>query len=68
MPAATPRGLQPKAFSVKETQHRTGLGKSTVFQLLKEGQLTSVKVGNKRLVHASSVDRLLKTGAEIAAK
>jgi excisionase family DNA binding protein len=68
MPAATPRGIEPKAFSVKETQHRLGLGKSTVFTLLRNGTLTSVKVGNKRLVHASSVDRLLKTGAEIAAK
>lgn len=43
------------AFSVAETAEATGLGRTTVYQLIRDGRLRSVKIGNRRLVRASDV-------------
>ena len=48
------------AFSVSETVEATGLGRTTVYQLIRDGKLRSVKVGNRRLVRASDVYGLVQ--------
>ena len=53
----------PIAFSPKEVGKKCGLGKTTVFKLLKSGRLASVKVGKRRLIPADSVRTMLRVGA-----
>ena len=48
------------AFSISETVEATGLGRTTIYKLLRDGKLRSVKVGNRRLVRASDVYGLLE--------
>jgi excisionase family DNA binding protein len=63
-----PLGIEPKTFSVKETERLTSLGHTTVSALIKSGVLKSTKIGRKRLVFGDSIDRLLTTGTESTAK
>ena len=67
MTIVIPRDFKPKTYSIKETKRLTGLGNTTIFALIKNGMLTSVKIGRRRFIHADSVDRLLETGTEIEA-
>lgn len=48
------------AFSISETVEATGLGRTTIYGLLRDGKLRSVKVGNRRLVRASDVYDLVQ--------
>jgi excisionase family DNA binding protein len=50
--------------SVQQVCARTGLGRSSIYELMQSGQLTSVRVGRRRLVPESALadflDRLTK--------
>lgn len=46
--------------SVTEAQRLSGLGKTTIFRLLREQKITSTTVGAKRLIHVDSLRRLLE--------
>jgi excisionase family DNA binding protein len=46
--------------SVAEAQRLTGLGKTTIYSLLGDGKITSVRVGTKRLIHVDSLRRFLE--------
>ncbi|WP_242416335.1 helix-turn-helix domain-containing protein [Sphingomonas panni] len=48
------------AISVAETVHASGMGKTTVYKLLKEGRIASVRVGRRRLVIVASLQELLQ--------
>jgi excisionase family DNA binding protein len=43
-------------FPLKEVQQRLGIGRSTVYQLLGNGQLRSVKIGRRRFVSAAALE------------
>jgi excisionase family DNA binding protein len=64
MTIVIPRDFKPKTYSIKEVKRLSGLGNTTIFALIKNGMLTSVKIGRRRFVHADSVDRLLEAGTE----
>ncbi len=38
------------AYSVEEAAHQIGVGRSKIFELIKEGKLSAVKVGARTLV------------------
>ncbi|MFD1035958.1 helix-turn-helix domain-containing protein [Sphingomonas hankookensis] len=48
------------AISVAETVHASGMGKTTVYKLINEGSLASVRVGRRRLVIVASLQELLQ--------
>lgn len=50
--------------SVKEAIELTGLGRTTIYALLDEQKITSVRVGTKRLIHVESLRRLLEPDGE----
>lgn len=50
------------AYRPEEVAQLLGLGRTTVFELLKSGELESVKAGRARLVPAVAITRWL-TGA-----
>jgi excisionase family DNA binding protein len=51
--------LEPEAVSVPETCRITGLGRSTIYQMIGDGRLPSIKVGKRRLVRTSTARRLI---------
>ena len=53
---------EPVLLSVNQFIARTGLSRRTAFSRLHDGTIRSVKVGRRRLVPASEVERLAKGG------
>jgi excisionase family DNA binding protein len=53
-PTGAPRAYNPDAFA-----QVVGLGRTTVYQLIRDGQIRSIKIGRRRLIPAEEVDRLL---------
>lgn len=47
------------ALSVRDTCACLGVGRTTVYKLLEEQKLRSIKIGDRRLVLRASVDELL---------
>ena len=47
------------AYSVEETAQALGIGRGLVFQLLREGQLKSIRLGKRRLIPASELAAFL---------
>ena len=54
-PVAVPRA----AFSVQETAEQLGVCPASVYRALKRGDLVAVTLGGRRLIPASSIDKLL---------
>jgi excisionase family DNA binding protein len=52
----------PLSYSVKGAMAASGLGRSTIFQLMADGRLERVKVGKRTLIPRASLESLL-TGA-----
>jgi len=53
-----------RALSIQETARTCGLSRATLYRLLKDGKLCTVKVGARRLVPVSAIDALLNGGAK----
>lgn len=51
------------AYSVDEAVKASGLGRTTIFECIRSGQLVSVKVGRRRVIPADALRRLV--GAEV---
>lgn len=48
------------AYSVAEVGEVTGLGRTTIYKLMKENALPSIKLGRRRLIKAKDVSMLLE--------
>lgn len=48
-----------RAFSIPEAARMLGISRATVYRMLKEGQIQTIKIGSRRLVPASSIDDVL---------
>lgn len=51
-------------LTISQTMTATGLGKTSVFQLIKDGKLEGVKIMNARRVTRRSVEALIARGLE----
>jgi excisionase family DNA binding protein len=51
--------VEPEAVSIPETCRITGLGRSTIYQMISDGTLPSIKIGKRRLVRTSTARRLI---------
>lgn len=58
-----PGHFQPLAYSIADACQLSSLGKTYVYKLIKEGKLTARKVGNRTLITAESLRRLIDKGA-----
>lgn len=45
---------------VPDTTNRLGVGRTTVYRLIEEGQLETVQVGRRRLVLSESIDAFIE--------
>ncbi|MCJ1962071.1 helix-turn-helix domain-containing protein [Novosphingobium mangrovi (ex Hu et al. 2023)] len=55
----TPSGA-PLAYSIKEACRATSLGRTRLYQLIAAGQLDAVKIGNRTLIPARALHKLLE--------
>jgi excisionase family DNA binding protein len=51
---------QRRLYPLKEVQQRLSIGRSTMYQLLGNGQLPSVKIGRRRFVTAAALDAYIE--------
>lgn len=51
--------MEPVLISVKEAAKALSLGRTTVYELINDGQLETVKLGSRRLVKVASMRRLI---------
>lgn len=59
-PASRPQErIQPLTLSIKDAAKALGLGRSTIYRLIGERQLETVKIGNRTLIKTASIDRLV---------
>lgn len=49
-----------KLLSVKKTRKKLGVGKTTVYKLISEELISSIKVGRRRLILFDSVEDYIK--------
>ena len=52
------------AYSVEETAQALGIGRGLVFQLLREGQLKSIRLGKRRLIPAVELQAFMDRQAQ----
>ena len=52
-----------RALSVMETARAVGLSRATIYRLIDQNQLATVKIGSRRLVLVSAIDNLLEKAA-----
>lgn len=47
------------SFSIAEAAQKTGLGRTTIYGLINDGHLPSLKIGGRRLILASDLRNLI---------
>ena len=52
------------AYSPSETAKLIGVGRTTVYELIGNGSLETVKLGSRRLITRDAIDRLLAANKE----
>lgn len=48
------------AYSVNRTAKALGVGRSTIYKLIKTGQIDAIKIGTRTLITTASVARLVE--------
>jgi excisionase family DNA binding protein len=59
---AIERGEQRRVYSILEAAQALNLSRATLYRLLAEGRIASIKIGSRRLILRSSIDDLLRGG------
>ncbi|MGX5712132.1 helix-turn-helix domain-containing protein [Sphingopyxis terrae subsp. ummariensis] len=54
--------MEPLVLSIKETAKALGIGRSSVYALIKSGSLYAFKIGNRTLLTTESIRRLAQSG------
>ena len=55
--------IEPITVTIAETRKISGLGTTTIYELIKRGRLKTKAVGRRRLVNYASLKALLTSGA-----
>tara|TARA_R110000824_G_C15186648_1_gene674342 strand:+ start:1123 stop:1293 length:171 start_codon:yes stop_codon:yes gene_type:complete len=55
--------MQRKTYKVNEVARILGLGRTTIYKLIEQGELRRIKIGASTLIAADSVDALLLRNA-----
>jgi excisionase family DNA binding protein len=53
---------QPRVYSIHQAGRELNLSRATLYRLLAEGRIASIKIGSRRLILRSSIDDLLRGG------
>ncbi|MEH3035565.1 MAG: helix-turn-helix domain-containing protein [Sphingomonas adhaesiva] len=57
--SGTPDGLGKLAYSVMEAAAVTGLGRTTLYALMRDGTLSSFTVGKRRLIATADLESMI---------
>lgn len=57
--SATDCVMKPLALSVLEAARSLGIGRTTMYELLNDGAISSVKIGRRTLVPITELEKLL---------
>jgi excisionase family DNA binding protein len=63
MQATAPSAQKPITCTVQTTKHITGLGNTTIYELIKQGKLRTTAIGGRRLIFFDSIEALLRENA-----
>lgn len=55
--------MQRKTYKIDEVAQALGLGRTTIYKFIREGELQKIKLGRSTLISATSVDALLQRHA-----
>ena len=55
--------MEPITLSVNETAKVLGLGRTSIYALIREGRIETVKLGRRTLVKTDSIRRLIEEAA-----
>jgi excisionase family DNA binding protein len=61
---AIERAEQRRVYSILEAAYALNLSRATLYRLLAQGRIASIKIGSRRLVLRTSIDDLLREGAK----
>jgi excisionase family DNA binding protein len=56
--------VQRRTLSIQEAARSSGLSRATLYRLIADGRLSTLKIGARRLVLVSALDALLSEGAK----
>ena len=51
--------MEPLAVSINDTARMLGVGRTTVYEMIKDGRLEAFKLGRRTLVRVDSIRRLV---------
>ena len=51
--------MEPLAVSINDTAKSLGVGRTTVYEMIKDGRLKAFKLGRRTLVRVESIRRLV---------
>jgi excisionase family DNA binding protein len=54
-------GIEPLTRSIKDAGKLLGLSRTTIYRLIGEGQLETVRIGNRTLIKTASIRSLVET-------
>jgi excisionase family DNA binding protein len=57
------KAIEPLAYSPMEAARRLGVGRTTIYELIKSGELSISKLGSRTLIHDESCRRVLQSHA-----
>jgi len=57
------RTLPPLAYRIRDAATALGIGRSTLYELIKDGEIAIVKVGSRTLITATELAGFLDRGA-----
>ena len=60
--ANIPEKQERRALSIRETAQACGLSRATIYRLIEQKKLATLKVGARRLVPVGAIDALLREG------
>ncbi len=60
-------GAEPFTATIKESCRRTGLSRSKLYELMKDGRLTPIKIGRRTLLSTDELRRLVSPEQRSAA-
>ena len=52
--------MEPLAVSINDTAKALGLGRTSIYELIKDGRLDAFKLGRRTLVRVESIRRLVE--------
>lgn len=53
------------AYSINRTAKVLGVGRTTIYKLIKSGKVDSLKIGSRTLITTESITRLTQTRREV---